>query len=83
MTKRFFFHVFNDNTTSADEAGMPYESINAAFHHAAKIALELSVDEDDWGTAVEVCDATGSPLAWFCAGKHMQAEESETALATH
>lgn len=48
---------------------MECECIASAFSYAASIARDLSVDEDDWGIAVEVSDDAGNPLCWFISGE--------------
>lgn len=69
MADKYYFHLFSETSFSDDQVGRICSDLLIAFQYAVQIAFELSVDEEDWGTVIEVCDSDRSAIAWFCSGK--------------
>jgi hypothetical protein len=65
---RFFFHVTNGSTFK-DEVGGDDSSLEASRAHAARIASDLSTDDDYKGFAVTVTDESGNEVAHVSIGK--------------
>jgi hypothetical protein len=65
---RFFFHVRNGSTFK-DEVGGDCSSLEAAKVHAARIASDLSTDDDYKCFAVTVTDEWGNEVACVLVSK--------------
>ncbi|MCP1765543.1 DUF6894 family protein [Bradyrhizobium japonicum] len=74
--QRYYFPIFHNGETQADDVGEPFRLVELADEYGARIAREIRCDREfdqSVGTVVMVLDSAGAEIARHVAYAHCSA----------